>query len=194
MNTAPPSLPSIKSLYYIDPTIQRAIGTCLFFLFAAAGIKWATQPMPNAIPIEKSPFDIWIADLGPMVALIVATLAFLILIRRYLLVRKILSQGTPIKGTVVEVDMYEREAPRSETRSAFDVAKIRSYYTTIRYNCRGADRQIRLKLPFSPSTYKIAKDNEVDLILLDSAPKSPLIREMYLGGIAPRSLGWKRFL
>lgn len=150
--------------------------------------------MPNAIPVEKSPFDIWISDFGPMVALIVATLALLVLVRRYLLVKKIISHGTAIKGTVAEVDIYEREARRSETSTAFNVAKIRSYYATIRYNCQGADHQVRLKLPFSPSTYKMAKDKEVDLIVLDSTPKKPLIREMYMGGIGPRNLGWKRFL
>ncbi|MCP5558988.1 MAG: hypothetical protein H7A55_14685 [Verrucomicrobiaceae bacterium] len=65
MNPTTPSMPNLKSLYYRDFTIQRAIKTIAFTLFAAAGIKWATQPVPSTVKVENSPFEIWIAQWGP---------------------------------------------------------------------------------------------------------------------------------
>jgi hypothetical protein len=193
MNSNPHTIPGIKSLYHLDPAFHRAVSTCVFFFIAAVGIKWATQPVPSVVKVEKSPFDIWLAELGPIVALVVSVLALLVLVRRYLWVRKVLSRGTTIKGTLADVDIYEREAARSDTSTPFNVAKIRSYYATIRYNWRGLENEVRFKLPLSPSTYQISKDKEIDLIILDSAPKKPLIRAMYLGAMLP-SRGWKRFL
>jgi hypothetical protein len=186
MATTPSALPSLKSLYYIDSTIGRAGFTTLFALVAAAGIYWVAQPVPSAVKVELSPLETWVMQWGPAVALGVASLALLILVRRHAWLKKILTQGTPIKGTVEDVTIYEREAPKSENSPAFKTTKIRTYYSVIRYAWKGVETQVRFKLPFSPSTYQISKGGEVDLLILESNPKKPVIRKVYLGGVSPR--------
>lgn len=186
MATTPSALPSLKSLYYIDSTIGRAGFTTLFALVAAAGFYWISQPVPSAVKVENSPLEEWVMQWGPAVALTVAALALLILVRRHAWLKKILTQGTPIKGTVEDVTIYEREAPKSENSPAFKTTKIRTYYTVIRYAWKGVENQVRFKLPFSPSTYQITKGGEVDLLILESNPKKPVIRKVYLGGVSPR--------
>lgn len=189
MHTTPPAVPSLMSLYYIDSTIGRAGFTALFALFAAAGFYWISQPVPNAVKLEVSPFETAVMQWGPAVAMTVAAIALVILVRRHAWLKNILTHGTPIKGTVEEVTTYEREAPKSDNAPAFGGAKIRTYYTTIRYAWQGSENQVRFKLPFSPGTYQITKGGEVDLLILDSSGK-PVIRKVYLGNIAPRRRFW----
>lgn len=186
MNSTPQSLPGIQSLYHLDPVIKRAASTLGFSLFAAVGIHWVSQPAPSVVQVEQSPLEIWVLKWGPTVALVVAALALVVLARRYFWVKKVLSEGTTIKGTVDEVTIYEREAEKSENSPAFGGAIIRTYYATIRYSWQGAENKVRLKLPYSPGTFKVAKGGEVDLILLESAPKKPLMRAVYLDPIGIR--------
>lgn len=162
----PPAIPSLMSLYHIDSNIGRAGFTTLFALVAAAGFYWVSQPVNAVVKVENSPLEEWVMQWGPAVALTVAALALLILVRRHAWLINILTHGTPIKGTVEEVTTYEREAPKSENSPAFKTTKIRTYYTVIRYAWKGVDNQVRFKLPFSPSTYQISKGGEVDLLIL----------------------------
>ncbi len=186
MAPTPPAIPSLMSLYYIDSTIGRAGFTTLFALVAGAGFYWVSQPVNAVVKIENSPLEEWVMQWGPAVALGVAALALLILVRRHAWLKKILTQGTPIKGTVEDVTIYEREAPKSENSPAFKTTKIRTYYTVIRYAWKGVETQVRFKLPFSPSTYQITKGGEVDLLILESNPKKPVVRKVYLAGVFPR--------
>jgi hypothetical protein len=190
MALTPPALPSLKDLYYIDSTIGRAGFTTLFALVAAAGIYWVAQPVPSAVKVELSPLEEWVMQWGPAVALGVAALALFILVRRHAWLKNILTHGTPIKGTVEEVTTYEREAPKSKNAPAFGGAKIRTYYTAIRYTWQGQENQVRFKLPFSPGTYQITKGGEVDLLILESNPRKPVIRKVYLNNIAPGRRSW----
>ncbi|MCX6854526.1 MAG: hypothetical protein NTV80_06430 [Verrucomicrobia bacterium] len=181
MNSTPPSIPSLKSLYYRDFTIQRAVQTIGFSLFAAAGIQWATQPVPSVVKVVQSPFEIFAAQWGPLIGVVVAALAVMVLVRRYFWVKSVLCRGAIIKGIVEDVDIYSREASHSDNAPAFQRSYIRSYYVIIRFAAHGVDMKKRFKLPHSPSTYKIIKGHEIDLLVLDSAPGKPLIREVYLG-------------
>lgn len=186
MATTPSALPSFKSLYYIDSTIGRAGFTTLFALVAAAGFYWVSQPVNAMVKVENSPLEEWVMQWGPAAALGVAALALLILVRRHAWLKNILTHGTPIKGTVEDVTIYEREAPKRENSPAFKTTKIRTYYTVIRYAWKGVENQVRFKLPFSPSTYQITKGGDVDLLILESNPKKPVIRKVYLSGVSPR--------
>ncbi len=180
MNTTT-SIPGLKELYFRDLTIQRAARTMGFFLFAAAGIKWATQPVEAVVKVENSPFEIWAAQWGPSVAVGIAAVAAVILIRRYLWVRKVLSDGIIIRATVEDIDTYTRENSHSDTTPAFDRSYTRTYVATIRYAWHGLEKKRRFRLPNSPSTYQIAKGGPVDLIALESDTDSPLIRIVYQG-------------
>lgn len=194
MNSTVPPILSLKSLYHCDFTIRRSVNTMGFWLFAAIGIYWVAQPVPSVVQVEKSPIEIWILEWGMTVAFVVAALALLVLVRRFLWINKVLCQGTPIQGIVEDVDIHEREAPRTASTTAFGVAKIRSYYAIIRYAWQGVDNRVRLKLPFSPSTCQLFKGREVELIVLDSMPQKPLISTVYLRGILPSKGSWYRSL
>jgi hypothetical protein len=180
MNTPPPSIPSITSLYHCDFTIQRAANTMGFCLLAAVGFHWMSQPVPAVVKVENSPFETWVLQWGPTVALIIAALAMIVLVRRYLWVKEVLCQGTSIKGIVEEVDVYSHEASHSDSTPAFQRAINRSYYACIRYVWQGVGKKVRLKLPHPPSTYQATKGQEIELLVLDSAPQKPLIRAVYL--------------
>ena len=194
MKTEPSTLPGIRTLYYRDRIFSRSLGTIGFGIFATVMISWAAQPVPSAVNIERSPIDIWLATSGPTAALVAAVLALAIAVRRYHQVRKVLSQGTIIQGTVVELDIYEREASHSNTTPAFQRPKIRTYYATLHYHWKGVTHQVSHSLPHSASTYRIYKGKETDLILLDSAPEKPLIRALYLEQPGPRRSSWWRHL
>ena len=181
MNPAPTSIPSLPSLFWRDCTIRRAAEVAGFSLFAAFGIWWATQPVPSVVKVEQSPMEIWAAQWGPTVAVVVSALAVLVLVRRWRWVREVLLHGTPIKGTVEEVDVHSHEAKHSETTPAFKRAQIRTYIAVVRYDWRGMEKTARLKLPNSPAVYEIYKGREIDLLALNSAPDKPLIRTVYLG-------------
>ncbi len=175
-----PSQPGLPSLYWRDITIKRAIDTAGFMLIVAAGFRLLAPPNPPPPGVDLS-FEIAMSKWVPVGALVIAALASLILLRRYLWVRKVLSQGVAIKGKVESMDVYAREASHSEHTPAFQRSTIRSYYAVIRYAWQGVDKIVRLKLPNSPSVYGTFEGHDVDLIVLDSTPDKPLIRAVYLG-------------
>lgn len=181
MNSNPQSIPNLLSLYHRDLIMNLAARTIGFSLFAAAGVWWATQPVPSVVKVENSPLELWVAEWGPLVAIGVAALALVVLVRRYLWVKQVLSHGITLKGTVEEVDVYARESSSSDTTPAFRRPVTRTYYAIIRYTWQGVDKKVRIKLPNAPSVYQAFKGHEIDLILLDSAPDKPLIRVVYLG-------------
>lgn len=178
MNTTP-SIPSLKSLYYRDFIIKNAINKGGFMLLAAAGFRWFT-PSGTPPPGVDLSFEIAMAKWVPVGAIILAAIALIVLVWRCTWIKKVLSEGDTIKGTIEDVDVYSREASHSDTTPAFQRAVIRSYYAIIRYTAQGTERKVRLKLPCSPSVYQIFKGKETELIVLSSAPDKPLIRAVYL--------------
>lgn len=170
--------PSFRTLYWQDFTIRRAFNGMIGGLILAAGIWWMTQPVPNALPQAEPPPEV---VYGPWVCvggIVFSVLAGIVLIRRILFVKEVLSHGITVKGAVEEVDVYvatHRDSGSTQTRTT------RSYHVTVRYEVQGFEQKLRVKLFHSPSTYGLKKEGEVDLIVLESAPQKPLIRSVYLG-------------
>src|SRR5690349_14942160 len=105
MNTASPALPGLGSLYWRDFTIRYAVNTMVMALLLAVGILWASQPVSPAQPPVANSLE---ADLVEKVSLggfVLAALAVIVLVRRYLWIRKVLSQGSIVQGTVEEIDV-----------------------------------------------------------------------------------------
>jgi hypothetical protein len=153
-------------------------------LMLAAGMWWMMQPVATAVPQAEPPME---ALYGPWVitgGLVLAALAGIVLLRRYLLVKKILGHGANIKGTVEVADRFDTNM-HSNT-DTIQTTPTYAYYVTIRYAVHGVERKVRLKLPHSPGTYGIKQGGEVDLLALDWMPHKPLIRAVYLGGVGPR--------
>jgi len=149
----------------MDFTIQRAVLPGLLGLMLAAGMWWMTQPIPNAGPqgdmtpeVEYAP---WVAAGG----LALTAVAWGVLARRYVLVRKILSQGTPIKGTAVVVDRYDTNSHSDSDTAPMQFTPTYVYYVTLRYVVEAVERKVRLRLPYSPGTYGIKEEGEVELLV-----------------------------
>lgn len=178
MNYTEMPLPNFQTLYWQDFTIRRALNGMIGGLILAAGIWWMIQPVPNALPQAEPPPEV---VYGPWVCvggIVFSVLAGIVLIRRYVFVKEILSHGIDVKGTVEDVDVYvatHRVTDSTRTRTT------RSYHVTFRYEVQGFEQKVRVKLFHSPGTYGLKKDGEVDLIVLESAPHRPLIRAVYLG-------------
>ncbi len=57
MNSSSQPFPGLGSLYRRDFTIKRGVDFGAFALVAAFGIRWASQPVPSAVPVEVSPLE-----------------------------------------------------------------------------------------------------------------------------------------
>ena len=180
MKSIPPSLPGLVSLYRNDLIIGRAANTVGFGLMVAVGMWWASQPVapvdPAAPPPPGAEEAPWIIAFG----LILSAVASIVLMWRWLRVKRIFRHGAVIKGMVenLEVSSYTTD---SDSNSSTKPTTRHSYYITLRYTAAGAEHKVRLKLPNSGFTFGLMKGKETDLSVLDSAPDKPLIRAVYLG-------------
>lgn len=119
--------------------------------------------------------------MGPQLALIglgLAAVAVLFLIWRYTQVRLVLEQGLEIRGKVEDL-----EAIAISTSNDSHITSQRTYrhvhYMTVRYEVHGVEQEVRLKLPSSGFTYGLTKGGPVDLLVLSSKPRRPLVRAVY---------------
>ena len=134
----------------------------------------------------RTPFEEWVMQWGSLVGLVIAALALIFAAWRFVWIKKVLTQGTAINGTVEDVDIYSREADTSSTTPIFQRPGIYTYYALIRYPWQGIDRKVRLNLPLSPSTYQLFKGRAAELLVLDSTAGKPLLRTVYLDPIGLR--------
>jgi hypothetical protein len=171
----------LRELYFRDSFIHRASFTTVFGFFAASMFHWVAQPVPSVVKVEQSPFEIYALAWGPTVGVVVGVIALILLVRRYIWLKRVFCEGSAIKGNVEDIDVYSREASHSDATPAFERSIIRTYYAIIRYAWQGDDKTVRLKLPFSPSACQAFKGHEIDLLVHASAPGKPLIRAMYDG-------------
>lgn len=179
MNPPSPALPSLWSLRARDTIIRRTQNMTIFGILAAVGIQWANQPVPgqppSAVSLEAS--TAWLASLG---GLVFSAICAFFMIRRYLLVKKILSQGTVIKGMLDDISVHATET-NSNDENRTKANYRHSYHAHISYHFLGEDRKVRVKLPFSGFVLGLKKGQETELVVLESLPKRPLIRSVYVG-------------
>jgi hypothetical protein len=165
-------------LYQRDLIFKRAAFAGFFGVVVAVGMQWAAHGItlaPDAEEFETA-FIKWVTVAG----IVLAILAGLVAIRRYLWVRKVLTRGVLVTGTVVKLESHDVGG----RKDAFGrpIANY-AYYTTLRYEMHGRERNASLKLPNSGYTYHLVKGGETELMVLDSAPDRPLIRALYLGKV-----------
>ncbi len=181
-------MPSFRSLYWADFTIRRSITAMGAGVMLVVGIWWITQPVPNALPQEVPPPEVayrpWLVAAG----VTLTALAGIVLLWRYLLIKKIICHGVTVKGTVDLVERFDTNSRSNKSR--IQTTPTYAYYVTIRYTMHSRERKFRLKLLHSPGTYGMKQGEEVDLLALDWVPERVLIREVYLGGITPRRRGF----
>lgn len=180
INAAPHSIPSPKSLYRADLIIRRAVSTFGFMLVVAAGVRWATQPArAGNAPIDLS-MDAALGDWVPVGALVVAVLAALVALQRYLWVKKVFTQGIVVRATIEDLKVHAWQTD-SKSVAGGKTAPRYSYWATLRYAVHGVEQTKELRLPNSGFTYGLAKGGQTDLIVLEWSPNRPLIRAVYLG-------------
>jgi hypothetical protein len=183
MNSTANSFPGFWALYRIEPLVRRAFTTMMLGLMLAAGIWWVIQPQPNAVPQTEPSVEVlyapWISAGGGVLSILAGSY----LVWRTLWVREVICHGSVVQGTAELTDVYDTNM-RGSTSGSTSTIRTRPtyvYYVTVRYDVRGGEHTVRVKLPFSPSTYGIKKGGKVDLLVLESAPHKPLIRAVYLG-------------
>lgn len=181
----PPAVPGLKLLFLDDFIFGRAVRIGVFALLAGFGIHWASQPQPNAVvKVEHSPLEVVVMQWSIPAGLVIAAIAVLIAVRRRLWIKKVITEGVVITGMVEAVDVSSRTASHSENTPAFQRPVIRTYWASITYSFLGKQRKFRRRLPNSPGTYSLVKGREVELLIHESAPGSPLIHAIY--GELPR--------
>jgi len=183
MNSTTNSFPGFWALYRIEPGLRRAGTAVILGLMLAVGIWWVIEPQPNAAPqIEPSPevlYAPWISAGG----VVLAAVAGSYLVWRPLWLREVIRHGSVVTGTAETTDVYDTNM-RGSTSGNTNTIRTRPtyvYYVTVRYEVRGGEHTVRVKLPFSPFTYGIKKGGEVELMVLESAPHKPLVRAVYVG-------------
>ena len=179
MSTKSSSLPSFSTLYWNDFSFGRWAKTFVFSLIVAIGVRWATQPVPNALVTANTAFDAELGKWVPVGALVVAGLALVLLVRRYLLVKKTFTQGTAIKGLVEDIEVYSREQDTDRSPGQ-GRSYARTYWVNLVYTFGGMERRVRVRMPNSGFTFGLMKGGETDLVVLQSRPDKPLIRSVYL--------------
>ena len=154
-----------------------------FGVLVAAGMYWVSQPVSSPPPPIDNSFDVALAKLASLGGIAMSAIALLILHWRWMRVRKILLEGTVIKGLVEDLDVVVTKWTDSDSHSHKRKTR-RSYYAILRYTAQGEERQVRLKMPNSGFVYGLVKGKETDLVVHDSMPDKPLIRAIYqpLGG------------
>lgn len=179
MNTPTTSVPGLSKLYWCDLTFRRAVTACGFGLLVAAGIWWLA-PVSSPDPSVDLSFEIAMGKWVPPVGLMLSAVGMLVLAWRRRLVKKILTEGTIIKGVV---EKLESHATRTNDDDHAGVKPIyrHSWWATVRYMAGGREWRVTLRLPGSGFSYGLAKDGETELSVLDSKPGKPLIRAVYLG-------------
>ena len=187
-------MPRLRTLYWCDFLVMLACNAAVAALVVALLIHGFKPATPTDPKIYVSPPEAFVGEWGSTVALAVAGLAFLILVRRYLWVKKVLSKGTLIKGIVRSVECRKRDANADRRGEALVRPRIvRNDYATIRYAAGGGEWEVNVGLPGSNTFFNVIAGHEVDLLVLDSAPTRPLVREVYLWQPAPltlRSMFW----
>ena len=100
MNSAPRTLPGPRMLYDRDRIIHRAVNMLGFGLMVAGGVWWVTRPYPGVPPTVDRTFEEMARPWGIAGGFALAAVGGLILLWRWLRVRKILTQGTVIQAMV----------------------------------------------------------------------------------------------
>lgn len=185
MNSTLKYVPSLKTLYWVEPAIRKSFTVMIMGLMPAVGIWWVIKPFPNAVPPVSPSMEALYAPWISAGGIVLAALAGIVMTGRYLLVRKTFTNGESIKGTVEEVSRHDTNMHSNTSR--MNTTPTYVHYVTIRYDLHGDDYKRRFKLPHSPSTYGIKKDSEVDLMVLESLPRKPLIRAVYQETSAAKS-------
>jgi hypothetical protein len=189
---SPTAMPGIQALYWCDFVFQLACNATVIALIVALMVHWLKPPTPPDPTIYyESPPEAFVREWGSTVAGGIAGLALIAVIRRYRWVKKVLSKGTLIKGRVMTVEIRKYDAHASldfDERRWRGPRIVQNYYVDVRYTAGGGEWQVMIGLPGSPKLFKVFAGEEVDLLVLDSSPRRPLLREVYLWQPRPFSL------
>ncbi|MBL9113974.1 MAG: hypothetical protein JNJ83_03135 [Verrucomicrobiaceae bacterium] len=170
-------IPSFSALYWKEGLLRGCVTAIGLAVMIAVGIPWASQPQPGVPPLENVIEMQKMAKWAPLLGAVIGTVALLILVTRYLRIRSILTDGIIVKGKVDKIETYER---RTDSRTVTSTPSYsRSYWATMSYNVNGTPHQVCQKLPYSPSTDGALEGKEIELVVLESAPTKPLIKNVY---------------
>ncbi len=175
----PTPMPGLKHLYRHDRIIAGAAHKIAFGVMVAAGMWWISQPQPNAVvtpSAAEQAFEAQAIQWAAIGGLVMSAISALVLAWRFARVKKILASGITVKGTVEELGSV---AFRKNSRSTSKPTYRHTRFVNLRYAIHGAEQQVRLWLPNTGFSYGLVEGREIDLLVLETAPRKPLIRAMY---------------
>ena len=172
------NLVNFKELWYVDSTIRGCSTAIAMAVMIGFGIPWATRAVPGQPGLPEGSPELEAAKYAPLFALALGGIALLIMMRRRSFLRNVMANGQVVKATVKKVEMTERE---NQSDSSMTRTYTRTYWATFNYTLNGKAYSVCQKLPYSPSVCGAHSGREVDLVVLESAPKKPLIKASYVG-------------
>lgn len=170
--------PSLSTLYWNDRTFSGSLKLILFPLLFAAGFYWVTQPVPGVEPIPGPSFEAEIAPYVLPVAGSLAAIGLLILVRRYLFVRRVLTEGSVIKAKVEKMETVETRTD-NDASTSYKHTYRRTYFATVSFTINGTPVTKCIRLPLSPSANQVLEGKDVELVVHPSSPTKPLIKSVY---------------
>lgn len=174
-------VPTFKSLFWHDALFGKAVKTAGFAAFVAAGMWWASRPMPNvAVQVDRT-FEDAVGEIVPIVGLAVSAVAVLLAFWRRMYVRKVFTEGSIVQGKVVKLKCEKWETSANVDQSHGSKTQTRySYYITFSYSVNGEERTLKRKLPNSGFVFGLHEGGTVELMVHPSKPSRPLIRPVLL--------------
>ena len=182
MNSTHPAVPGLLSLYRNDLIISRAARLAFFGLVIVAGMWWVSQPQPNATVRDAADvaFDAAAMRWGAVAGAVMTVVSLLVVLWRWLRVRKIFTEGTVIKALVDDLEVRSVEMTNKDSMTNQKTTR-RSYFATLRYTVQDKEHTVRIKMPNSGIVFGLVKGKEADVVVHASLPDKPLIRSVYLG-------------
>ncbi len=176
-----PVLPGLVKLFWNDHIIGWSARATTVGMLVAVGVWWVSQDLGAAPPLGATPEAEW-SGVVVFGALGFAAFAATVLFLRFQSIRKILREGTVIKGKIEGLTAFARETDR-DTHTTGKRHYSYTHYADVAYTFEGKNYQVRLRLPNSGFTFDLANGQSTDLSVLASSPNKPFLRAVYLGRI-----------
>jgi len=173
-----PSLRSFTSLCTLDRTFAHLAKVTGVLLVVSVTFAWMSLQTKAIVTDESAGIDTLALTWAAVIALALVGLGLFLLLRRYHWIHHVVAHGTPIKGVVQKIDVSTSRLP-AEKHAPWTPRLSHTYFAVVTYDCGGVARKARLKLPSLPSNTTIIEGAEIDLLLLPSHPKSPLLRNIF---------------
>lgn len=173
-----PSVRSLMTLYNLDRPFARVANFTGVVLVCTVTLGWVSSRTRAFVGGGSPGIDTRVLQWAPAAGAAVLVLGLVLLLRRFNWIHQVVSRGITIKGVVEEIKVRTTRLP-AEKHAPWTPRLLHTRYAVVAYDCRGARKRARLKLPSLARATAITEGAEVELMVLESAPGKPLLREVF---------------